>query len=120
MRDHPVILVAEDEAIIGHDLRDTVEEAGYIVEGPHGNVSSAMRAVQANRPDLAILDIELDDGVVYPLAERLMEERIPFIFHSGHVPMAEMAARFPNARALEKPCPPSEMLDSVADALAHT
>lgn len=119
MRDHPVILVAENEAIIGHDLCDTVEEAGYVVEGPHDNVSSAMRAVQANRPDLAILDIELDDGVVYPLAERLMQEDVPVIFHSGHVPLEEMTARFPKVRALEKPCPPTEMLGNVADALAE-
>ena len=27
------VLVAEDEFIIGHDLCDTVQEAGYIVEG---------------------------------------------------------------------------------------
>jgi DNA-binding response OmpR family regulator len=118
MRDHPVILVAEDESIIGHDLCDTVEEAGYIVEGPHDNVSSAMRAVQENRPDLAILDIQLDDGVVYPLAQRLMEEDVPVIFHSGQVPLEEMTAMFPNSRALEKPCPPADMLGSVAEALA--
>lgn len=119
MRDHPVILVAENEAIIGHDLRDTVEEAGYIVEGPHHDVSSAMQAVEAKRPDLAILDIELDDGVVYPLAERLMREDVPVIFHSGQVPLEEMTARFPQVRALKKPCPPKAMLDNVADALSE-
>lgn len=119
MKDHPVILVAEDEAIIGHDLCDTVEEAGYIAEGPHGDISSAMRAVQTNRPDLAILDVQLGDGVVYPLAERLMAEDVPVIFHSGHVAREDMLARFPNTRAVEKPCPPTAMLENVAEALAR-
>lgn len=118
VKDHPVILVAEDEAIIGYDLCDTVEEAGYIVEGPHGDVSSAMRAVQSNRPDLAILDIALGDEMVYPLAERLMEQHVPVIFHSGHVAPEDMLARFPEVRALAKPCPPTAMLENVAAALA--
>lgn len=119
MKDFPVILVAEDEAIIGHDLRDTVEEAGYIVEGPHPDVNSAMRAAQENRPDLAILDVALGNEVVYPLAERLMAEQVPVIFHSGQIAREDMLARFPHVRAVEKPCPPADMLENVAEALAR-
>ena len=51
------ILVAEDEMVIAFDLRDTVEEAGYEVEGPYAGTSSALRACEGKRPDLAILDV---------------------------------------------------------------
>ncbi|TCD06378.1 response regulator [Erythrobacteraceae bacterium CFH 75059] len=119
MKEHPVVLVAENEPVIALDLRDTVEEAGYIVEGPHERVDQAILAVQANRPDLAILDIELDDGMVYPLAERLAQEQIPFIFHSGRTPLPDTSDRFPGAPMLAKPCPPSEMLRGLEAALAH-
>ena len=38
------VLVAEDELIVGYDLCDTVAEAGYMVEGPYDDLSSAMLA----------------------------------------------------------------------------
>lgn len=117
--EHPVILVAEDEFIVGADLCDTVEEAGYVVEGPHPDISSAMLACQKKRPDLAILDVRLQDGAVYPLAEQLMREDVPVIFHSGNVPDDDIASRFPQSKALSKPCPPNRMLDTVAAALAR-
>ena len=53
----PVILVAEDETIVAWDLCATVEEAGYTVEGPYTDISSAMLAYQKQKPDLAILDV---------------------------------------------------------------
>ncbi|MGE5952814.1 MAG: response regulator, partial [Qipengyuania vulgaris] len=77
------VLVAEDELIVGYDLCDTVSEAGYIVEGPFGDLSSAMLAYQKTKPDIAILDVQLGDGIVYPLAEQMMAENIEVIFHSG-------------------------------------
>ena len=117
--DHRTILVAEDERIIGFDLCDTVEEAGYLVEGPHGDISSAMLAFQKHKPDLAILDVNLEDGSVYALAERLIAEDVPVIFHSGQASQEEMHARFPTSVALAKPCPPDRMLETVAEALSN-
>ena len=114
----PTILVAEDEAIVGWDLCDTVEEAGYAVEGPFVDVSSAMLSYQKQKPDLAILDVQLGDGIVYPLAEKLMAEDIPVIFHSGIFGPDEVSRRYPNSQALAKPCPPSEVIDTVQRALA--
>lgn len=114
----PKILVAEDEFIIAFDLCDTVEEAGFEVEGPHSDISSAMLAFQKDKPDLAILDVQLGDGNVFPLAQKLMEEDIPVIFHSGQFSSEEVEERFPGAKALSKPCPPSVMLNTVSQALA--
>jgi len=112
------ILVAEDEMIVAFDLRDTVEEAGYRVEGPHAGISSAMLAFQKEKPDLAILDIQLDDGMVFEFAAKLAEQDVPIIFHSGRHTREEIARRFPDARTLEKPCPPAEVIEAVNDVLA--
>lgn len=111
------ILVAEDEMIVAFDLCDTVEEAGFAVEGPHAGISSAMLAFQKEKPDLAILDIQLDDGSVFPLAQKLDDEDVPLIFHTGRHSREEIEARFPNATTLEKPCPPTEMLEAVTGVL---
>ena len=61
------VLVAEDEPIVGFDLCDTVAEAGYMVEGPFDEISSAMLSFQKCKPDIAILDVQLGDGVHGPL-----------------------------------------------------
>lgn len=111
------ILVAEDELIVAFDLCDTVAEAGFEVEGPHSGISSAMLAFQKEKPDLAILDISLDDGNVFPLARKLAEEDVPIIFHSGRHSREEVEAHFPSAVTLQKPCPPTDMLEAVNKVL---
>ncbi len=111
------ILVAEDEMVVAFDLCDTVEEAGFKVEGPHAGISSAMLAFQVEKPDLAILDVKLDDGSVFPLARKLADEDVPIIFHSGSLNADEVNAQFPGATTLLKPCPPSDMIKAVNDVL---
>lgn len=118
MSHQPRILVAEDEFIVAFDLCDTVQEAGFEVEGPHSEISTAMLAVQKTRPDLAILDVELEDGTAFPLADALMAENVPVIFHSGQFTPEEVRRRYPTAIACSKPCPPNVMLDKVQKALS--
>lgn len=112
------ILVAEDEFVTAFDLCDTFEEAGYEVEGPHAGISSAMLACQKLKPDLAILDIELADGLTYELAQKLMDDNVPVILHSDPGEASELAARFPRAVTLPKPCPPAQLLSAVSRVLA--
>ncbi|MFO6448424.1 response regulator [Erythrobacter sp. NE805] len=111
------ILVAEDEFITGSDLCDTFEEAGYEVEGPHAGISSAMLACQKEKPDLAVLEIELADGLTYELAQKLIEENVPVILHSDMADPLAIAARFPGATMLAKPCPPAKLLQTVQRVL---
>lgn len=111
------VLVAEDEMIIGLDLCHTMQEAGFEVEGPFEDLSSTMLAYQKHKPDVAILDVQLGDGIVYPLAEQMMAENVPVIFHSGQLTPAEVSARFPSAQALSKPCPPAQVIATVQQAL---
>jgi DNA-binding response OmpR family regulator len=112
------VLVAEDEMIIGFDLCDTVEEAGYEVAGPYDTASSAIDSLERRTPDLAILDVRLDDGEVFPLAEKLMAANVPVIFHSGEVSTKEVNGRYPHAHALSKPCPPNQIIATMREALA--
>lgn len=112
------VLVAEDEMIIGVDLCDTVEEAGFEVEGPFDTASSAIDALERRKPDLAILDVRLDDGEVYSLADKLMAANVPVIFHSGQISPDEVNDRYPKAHALAKPCPPNQIIETMREALA--
>ncbi len=53
------VVIAEDEAIIRLDLRETLEEQGYEVVAETGRGDEAVALVREHKPDLAILDIRM-------------------------------------------------------------
>jgi response regulator NasT len=53
------VVIAEDEAIIRLDLRETLEEEGYEVVAETGRGDRVLDLVREHRPDLAILDIKM-------------------------------------------------------------
>jgi two-component system, response regulator PdtaR len=53
------VVIAEDEAIIRLDLKETLEEEGYEVVGETGRGDEAVTMVTELEPDLAILDIKM-------------------------------------------------------------
>ena len=53
------IVIAEDEAIIRLDLRETLEEEGYEVVADTGRGDTAIDMVREHRPDVAIFDIKM-------------------------------------------------------------
>jgi response regulator NasT len=53
------VVIAEDEAIIRLDLKETLEEEGYEVVGETGRGDEAVELVRDLAPDLAILDIKM-------------------------------------------------------------
>lgn len=53
------IVIAEDEAIIRLDLRETLQEEGYEVVGDCGRGDEAVTLVKEKNPDVVILDIKM-------------------------------------------------------------
>ena len=118
--DRPTVLVVEDEFIIALDVSETVKDLGYELEGPFADRANAMNAIEEDMPDCAILDVFTNDGEVYPLADKLVEAGVPIVFHSGHVPPEEVRARYPDAVACSKPCPPDKLIGALQTAVARS
>ncbi len=97
------ILICEDEPIVALDLELVVEEFGYEVIGPFASVEKALSAIEDKRPDGAVLDVNLRDGTVFPVATRLAEMGTGLVFHSGHALSEDIAERYQNAGFCEKP-----------------
>ena len=59
------VALAEDDAIIRLDLRETLEEAGYTVVGDTGRGDEMLELVAATNPEVVILDIKMPgmDGI---------------------------------------------------------
>ncbi len=53
------VVIAEDEAIIRLDLKETLEEEGYEVVAETGRGDEAVELVREHHPDVAILDIKM-------------------------------------------------------------
>ena len=69
------VVIAEDEAIIRMDLRETLVEEGYEVVGECGNGDEAIELVRLLEPDLAILDVKMPGRDGISAARELTEAR---------------------------------------------
>jgi DNA-binding response OmpR family regulator len=78
------ILVVEDEYYIAADMRDLLLRAGAEVVGPVANVPAAMWMVDTKKLDAAVLDVNLDGVMSFPVADRLIQTGVPFTFVTGY------------------------------------
>jgi response regulator NasT len=69
-------VIAEDEAIIRLDLKETLEEEGYDIVGETGRGDEAVRLVRELEPDLVILDIKMPGLDGLSAARQISEERL--------------------------------------------
>lgn len=70
------VVIAEDEAIIRMDLRETLEEEGYEVVGETGNGAEAIELVRDLLPDLAILDVKMPGLDGLSVARMISDEKL--------------------------------------------
>lgn len=80
------ILIIEDEPDLGIDLQGQLEEIGYEVVGIAPNLEEAKALFDAQKPDIAIVDIMLDgqpDGIKFAQYLKNSESRRPVIFLTG-------------------------------------
>ena len=69
------VVIAEDEAIIRLDLKETLEEEGYEVVGETGRGDEAVELVRDLTPDVAILDIKMPGMDGLAAAREIATER---------------------------------------------
>jgi two-component SAPR family response regulator len=78
------VLIVEDEAIVAIMAEMFIESLGHSVIGPASCVESALKLIENNQVDAALLDVNLTGEYVYPVANKLIELAIPFVFTTGY------------------------------------
>jgi len=96
------ILIVEDEALVAMILEDQLADLGISVAATCASVPDAMRAIEDNAPQAAILDVNLRGQLVYPVADRLLDRGIPFVFVTGYG-RESIDRRYSFVKVLEKP-----------------
>lgn len=78
------VLVVEDQLLIALDLETLLLEQGAAAVQLCGSVDDALRSIRLDRPDVAILDVNLGDTTSFPVAAELQRLGIPLIFATGY------------------------------------
>lgn len=111
------IMVVEGEYWTAMDMATELEHRGAVVTGPLASVSEAVTLLCGkDRPDAAILDVNLRGMEVFVLADILKAQHIPFVFATGY-DKTIMPPRFADVPHFEKPMVVSGCIE-VALALA--
>lgn len=101
-----LVLIVEDNAYIALDLAHAVEEANGCVLGPLGCISDALDLLSSTTVVAAILDAQLFDGEITPVALQLCEQQVPFVIHTGTGLPASLAKVLTDLPVLTKPLHP--------------
>lgn len=91
---HRRVLVVEDEYFVALLVEDVLAKIGHAVVGPLATVAAALAALEADRPDAALLDANLRGECAAPVARKLAADGIPFAFVTGYIGSASPAAGF--------------------------
>ena len=110
------VLIAEDEFLVGIQLEEDLRSAGCSIVGPFGTLETATVASRRERFDLALLDINLNGDLVYPLADELSARGVPFIFLSGYL-SAALPERFRGSPLIAKPHDPAALIEVIRAAV---
>ncbi len=78
------VLVVEDVAALAWNVADILAEAGASVVGPVPSVKQALSRLARETVDLALLDFNLRGSPSDPVADRLVELGVGFVFLTGY------------------------------------
>lgn len=116
------VVIAEDEAIIRLDLKETLEEEGYEVVGETGRGDEAVELVRQLSPDIAILDIKMPGLDGLSAAREIAGERRAAVLILTAFSQRDLIERARDAGALAylvKPFQRTDLLPALEVALAR-
>ncbi|CAB4672599.1 unannotated protein [freshwater metagenome] len=116
------VVIAEDEAIIRLDLRETLEEEGYEVVGDCGRGDEAVALVKKIIPDVVILDIKMPVMTGLEAAKLITETKICPVVMLTAFSQREIIEQARDAGALAylvKPFQKSDLVPAIELAIAR-
>ncbi len=108
------VLLVEDSLIIALDAEDIVTRLGANTVSTSATVDGALDLLGSHRPAIAMLDINLGDRNSFPVADRLRELGVPFLFATGYGEQAQLPDAHRERLVVQKPY----TLENVARAMS--
>ena len=108
------VLLVEDNMLIALDAEDMLADLGAEAVAVAASVSDALAAIERERPDLAVLDVNLGPETSIPVAERLAELDVPFLFATGYGDKVPRPPSVSDAPMVSKPYNPDVLRKAIA------
>lgn len=78
------VLVVEDESLVAMLLETMLEDMGCVPVGPAATIDEALKLVDQETFDAALLDVNVAGQQVFPVARALEARGIPLVFSTGY------------------------------------
>ncbi len=116
------VVIADDESIIRLDLKEILEDDGYLVVGEAARGDDALVMIKEHEPDLALLDIKMPglDGIEVASALKGSSTVVVLLTAFSQRTLIESARDAGVAAYLVKPFRSSEILPKLAAILNPT
>jgi two-component system, response regulator PdtaR len=116
------VVIAEDEALIRLDLKEMLEEEGYVVAGEASDGEAAVKLAENLRPNLVIMDIKMPglDGI--SAAERITAEHVAPVVILTAFSQRDLVMRAKDAGAmafLVKPFTKADLIPAIEIAVSR-
>ena len=102
--------------IVAWLLEDMLADLGCTVVGPAARVNQALAMIDAEAIDVAVLDVNLNGQMSYPIADALAARGVPFVFSTGY-DKDRLQDGYRTVPVLQKPYHRSELADTLAKLL---
>lgn len=114
------VLLVEDSLIIALDAEDSVLQLGAKKVVSSAGVVQALEEIARERPDIALLDINLGSENSFPVAEQLHALGVPFFFTTGYGERHKLPPSLIGSRVLQKPYTVDGIARFAAELLSAT
>jgi DNA-binding response OmpR family regulator len=110
------ILIVEDEMTIALLMEDMVTDLGHEIAGLAMRLPQAMTMAENEDIDFAILDVNLDGRMSFPVADVLQRRGVPFVFATGYG-SAGLEAPYKDRTVIQKPFMLSDLQSAIQPSL---
>jgi len=111
------LLVLDDQMLRALDLQDGLSRLGAASVEIAGTVEKALEALAERLPDIAILDVDLDDETSFPVADELDAHGVPFVFLANELERRHIPRRFEDVTVIGKNVPMESLADHLREVL---
>lgn len=116
----PRILIVDDEFLTAHSIETAVQSRGWEVVGPVDQMEVALTAAGEEEIHAAVLDLNVEGRLVWPVAAVLKDRGVPFLFLTGYHESQVVHPDYEDAPTLGKPFIERELLAHIARLLNDT
>ena len=95
------VLVVEDQWNVANAMRALLELEGMKVSGPAGKTVDAHHLANEHKPELAVVDVNLQGEMAYSLIDDLQDLGVRVVAISGYAVLPRLTAKV--AAVLQKP-----------------